>query len=141
MIDKEEADRRYEGKPITYLFALDDGTRVIDGHGMAMFVNHSCDANCETEEIDGHIWIVTLRDIASGEEICYDYRLFDGDEDAPCSCGSVNCRGSMFSPEELNRRRRLQNKRQRRVRCETVPVDTRSTVPRIHEADVEAAVA
>jgi hypothetical protein len=112
LIDKEEADRRYEDKPITYLFAVGDGARVIDGHGMAMFINHSCDANCETEEIDGHVWISAIRDIAAGEEISYDYCLFDGDEEeAPCNCGAPNCRGSMFSPEELKRRKRSSPKR------------------------------
>jgi hypothetical protein len=106
IIDKEEGDIRYEGKPITYLFGIGDGTRVIDGHGIAMFINHSCDANCETEEIDGHVWITAIRDIAAGEELCYDYCLYDGEEDAPCNCGARNCRGSMFSPEELRRRKR-----------------------------------
>ena len=33
------------------------GDMVIDGHGMAMFVNHSCQPNCETDEIDGRVYI------------------------------------------------------------------------------------
>ncbi len=108
VIDKEEADRRYENKPVTYLFGIGDGSRVIDGHGMAMFINHSCDANCETEEIDGRVWIMAIRNIAAGEELCYDYCLYDGgDEEAPCNCGSRKCRGSMYSREELRRRRSL----------------------------------
>ena len=112
IIDKEEADRRYENKPITYLFGIGDGSRVIDGHGVAMFINHSCDANCETEEIDGRVWIMAIRNIAAGEELCYDYCLYDGDEeDAPCNCGAKNCRGSMYSAEELRRRKRLALKR------------------------------
>lgn len=111
LIDKDEGDRRYEGKPITYLFGIGDGTRVIDGHGTAMFINHSCDANCETEEIDGHVWIMAIRDIAAGEELCYDYCLYDGEEEeAPCNCGAAKCRGSMFSAEELARRKRLARK-------------------------------
>lgn len=108
VIDKEEGDSRYEHKPITYLFGIGDGSKVIDGHGIAMFINHSCDANCETEEIDERVWIMAIRDIAAGEELCYDYCLYDGDEeDAPCNCGAKNCRGSMFSAEELRRRKRL----------------------------------
>ncbi len=108
VIDKEEADRRYEDKPITYLFGIGDGSKVIDGHGIAMFINHSCDANCETEEIDGRVWIMAIRDIAAGEELCYDYCLYDGgDEDAPCNCGAKKCRGSMYSAEELRRRKQL----------------------------------
>jgi len=112
IIDKEEADRRYEHKPVTYLFGIGDGSKVIDGHGIAMFINHSCDANCETEEIDGRVWIMAIRDIAAGEELCYDYCLYDGeDEEAPCNCGSKTCRGSMYSAEELRRRKRLALKR------------------------------
>lgn len=112
LIDKDEADLRYEDKPVTYLFAIGDGSKVIDGHGTAMFINHSCDANCETEEIDGRVWITAIRDIAAGEELCYDYCLFDGDEaDAPCNCGTKKCRKSMFSPEELQRRQRLAQKK------------------------------
>lgn len=107
IISKDEGDIRYEDKPITYLFGIGDGTQVIDGHGTAMFINHSCDANCETEEIDGRVWITAIRDIAAGEELCYDYCLYDGEEDAPCNCGARKCRGSMFSPEELRRRRRV----------------------------------
>jgi hypothetical protein len=108
LIDKEDADRRYEHKPITYLFGIGDGSKVIDGHGIAMFINHSCDANCETEEVDGRVWIMAIRDIVAGEELCYDYCLYDGgDEEAPCNCGAKNCRGSMYSTEELRRRKRL----------------------------------
>jgi len=40
---KQNAD--YEDAPITYLFGLGDGAIVIEGHSMAMFINHSCDAN------------------------------------------------------------------------------------------------
>lgn len=112
VIDKEEADRRYEHKPITYLFGIGDGSKVIDGHGIAMFINHSCDANCETEEADGRVWIMAIRDIVAGEELCYDYCLYDGDEEeAQCNCGAKNCRGSMYSAEELRRRKRLALKR------------------------------
>ena len=114
LIDKDEADRRYEHKPITYLFGIGDGSRVIDGHGIAMFINHSCDANCETEEIDERVWIMAIRDIAAGEELCYDYCLYDGgDEEAPCNCGAKKCRGSMYSVEELRRRKRLALKLQK----------------------------
>ena len=78
-ITKEEGDVRYDGRPFTYLFGIGDGAIVIDGHGMAMFVNHSCDPNCETDEVDGRIIIKTLRDLKAGEELTYDYWLYDGD--------------------------------------------------------------
>src|SRR5215471_20106568 len=63
---KDEADERYKDRFITYLFSIGKN-HVIDGFGTAMFLNHCCDPNCETEEIDGHIWIKAIRDIAPGE--------------------------------------------------------------------------
>ncbi len=106
-ITKAEGDVRYEGRPFTYLFGVGDGEVVIDGHGMAMFVNHSCDPNCETDEEGDRVYIAAIRDIAAGEELTYDYCLYDGDDDAPCYCGSKSCRGSMYSPEELKRKARV----------------------------------
>jgi uncharacterized protein len=74
---------------------------------MAMFLNHSCDPNCETGEVRGRVWIKAIRNIAPGEELTYDYNLYDGDEDeAVCNCGAATCRGSMYSPDELKRRAR-----------------------------------
>jgi hypothetical protein len=106
-ISKELADEKYEDSPTTYLFGIGDGSVVIDGHGTAMFINHSCDPNCETEEIDGRVWIMAIRDIQADEELTYDYYLYDGgDDEAYCNCGSKKCRKSMYSPEELKRRAR-----------------------------------
>jgi SET domain-containing protein len=110
-ISKEEADQKYADSPTTYLFGIGDGATVIDGHGTAMFINHSCDPNCETEEIDGKIWIIAIRDIAAGEELTYDYNLYDGDEDeARCNCGATACRSTMYAPDEIRRRARAKRK-------------------------------
>lgn len=80
---------------------------VIDGFGTAMFINHSCDPNCETRDIDGRIFVVAIRDIAAGEELTYEYNLHDSDDsDADCNCGAAACRGTMFSEDEVKRRRR-----------------------------------
>ena len=106
IVTKAEADIAYEDSPITYLFGLGDGAMVIDGHSTAMFINHSCDANCETSEEKGHVWIVAIRDIEAGEEITYDYCLYDGgDDEARCNCGAKTCRGTMYSPQEIRRRK------------------------------------
>lgn len=106
-ISKEVADEKYENSPTTYLFGIGDGSVVIDGHGTAMFINHSCDPNCETEEIEGRVWITAIRNIQAGEELTYDYYLYDGgDDEAQCNCGAKKCRKSMYSPEELRRRTR-----------------------------------
>ena len=110
-ISKELADSRYQDSAITYLFGLGDGTMVIDGHGMAMFINHSCDANCETSEVRGRVWIAAIKNIPAGAEITYDYCLYDGgDDEAICNCGAKKCRGSMYSPEEIRRRKKAAKK-------------------------------
>jgi uncharacterized protein len=101
-----EADAIYDHSPRTYLFGLIDGEHVIDGDGIAAFINHSCAPNCEADEVKGRVFIRAIRQIAAGEEIVYDYNLYDGDIDDPalCFCGSKNCRGSMYSEKELARR-------------------------------------
>jgi uncharacterized protein len=105
-LSKDQADKAYENSTITYLFGLRNGEIVIDGHSMAMFINHSCDPNCETSEVNNRIWIKSIRNIAAGEEITYDYCLYDGTEDeAICNCGAKTCRGTMYSPKEIRRRK------------------------------------
>jgi len=65
-----------------------------------------CDPNCETTEAKGRVWIKAIRNIAPGEEITYDYCLYDGGEDqAICNCGAKKCRGTMYSPQEIRRRK------------------------------------
>ena len=105
-LSKEQADELYNERADTYLFCIGEGDYVIDGDSVAAFINHCCEPNCETDEFDEHIWIIAQRDIAAGEELTYDYNLYDGDDDdeAPCLCGAKQCRGSMYGEGELERR-------------------------------------
>jgi hypothetical protein len=104
---KDEADERYKDRFITYLFSCGTKGEVIDGFGTAMFINHCCDPNCETEDDDGRIFVLALRDIAAGEELTYEYHLYDSDDaEGDCYCGAENCRGTMFSEAEVKRRAR-----------------------------------
>src|SRR5438105_10066383 len=80
-ITHNEADRRYaaehEHSPHTMLFAVDDKT-VIDATrwgNSSRFINHSCSPNCEADEIDGRIFISTIKNVATGAELTYDYNL------------------------------------------------------------------
>jgi len=126
-----EADALYEDSPRTYLFGLTNGTQVIDGDGVAAFINHSCHPNCEADEVDGRVVITSIINIAAGDEITYDYNLYDGDlEDlSPCYCGSKNCRGSMYSRKELAKRARLARESRKRPKQAKNLVSTMGSYP------------
>jgi hypothetical protein len=111
VVSHDEGDRLYKNKDYTYLFALEGSTDMVDGYGMAMYINHSCDPNCETDQFDGHIWIIALRNIKAGEELTYDYNLFDGVGDAPCTCGARKCRGTMYSWDEIRKLKKAARKK------------------------------
>ena len=90
----------------TFFFETSDGV-VIDANvrgNAARWINHSCDANCESFEYeDGRVFIEARRTIRTGEEITYDYRLsIEGRlskralAEYACRCGAVKCRGSLL---------------------------------------------
>jgi uncharacterized protein len=60
----------------------------------ADYVNHSCDPNAG---LSGQIVLVAMRDIASGEEISFDYAMTDGEpyDEFTCACGTASCRGKV----------------------------------------------
>jgi SET domain-containing protein len=115
-LKSKECEGMYADTEVTYLFGMDDGKTIIDGFGIAAFVNHTCDPNCETDQIDNRIWIIALRDIEPNEELTYDYNLYDGEpgEDATCYCGMKGCRKTMFSKEEVVRQKRILRQRKKR---------------------------
>jgi SET domain-containing protein len=112
LITWKEALRRHPHDPDdpndTFYFHIDDG-RVIDGkygRNAAKWINHSCQPNCETDEIDGRVYIKARRAIKPGEELNYDYALvLDGRHTAKikkefeCRCGSRKCRGTLLAPK------------------------------------------
>jgi hypothetical protein len=97
----------------------------------ADFINHCCNPNAG---LSGQLALVALRDIAPGEEICFDYAMTDGSvyDEFPCACGASNCRGrvtgndwmrpelwqrygSHFSPYLLRRIERLKRTARQRM--------------------------
>jgi len=123
-ITKEESDRRADEtlqksqqntkKGAVYIFELDK-TYDLDGdvsYNLAKYINHSCEPNCESENIDGHIWIVTTRDIKKGDEITYDYGYdIDDYENHPCRCGASSCPGYIVAADKRNKLRKILAKR------------------------------
>ena len=105
-ISNAECDRRYDDEKMsrhhTFLFILNK-KQVIDanyGGNESMYINHSCDPNCETFIPRGRIWIESMRDIKAGEELTYDY-MYDMDKSYTdddlfklyaCRCGAGKCR-------------------------------------------------
>jgi uncharacterized protein len=134
-LKKEETDGLYADSEVTYLFTMDDPNVVIDGFGMAAFVNHSCNPNCESDQIGDRIWIIALRDIKGGEELTYDYCLWDGEpgDEAPCYCGAKNCRGTMYSEEEIARQKKLLRQKNKR-RSAGKKKQNRAEMPRDSES-------
>ncbi len=112
-ISPEEADRLYDGAPRTYLYGMEDGKTIIDGEGLGAYLNHSCEPNCEIDEVKNCVWIFALRDIAAGEELLWDYNLYDDDGPAPCRCGSPKCRGTMYSREWMAKMRRKEARKKK----------------------------
>ena len=105
-----EADARYPDVPgdrhHTYLFAIDDEVVIdaaVDGNE-ARFINHSCAPNCDAVVDGDRIWIETVRDVAPGEELAYDYAYLLEERHTPaakrrfpCHCGAPTCRGTILA--------------------------------------------
>jgi len=61
------------------------------------------------------VWIFAIRNIAAGEELLWNYNLYDDDDPAPCHCGSPKCRGTMYSREWMAKLRRKARKKAERT--------------------------
>ncbi|MBI3869080.1 MAG: 16S rRNA (cytosine(1402)-N(4))-methyltransferase RsmH [Verrucomicrobia bacterium] len=100
-ISKEESLRRCLQEN-EYIFSLDKESD-LDGNvswNPARLINHSCDPNSESIHADGRIWIVAIRDIASGEEVTFNYGFdLESYRDYPCRCGAAKCVGFIVAEE------------------------------------------
>jgi hypothetical protein len=65
---------------------------VPDRIGEGDYVNHCCEPNAG---LSGQIALVAMRDIQSGEEVCFDYAMSDATpyDEFECQCGAAGCRG------------------------------------------------
>jgi len=128
VINWKEALRRHPHDPAqpnhTFYFHIDDG-RVIDGNvngNAARWINHSCEPNCEADEVNGRVYIKTLRNIAAGEELNYDYGLIIDEPytpkllaEFPCWCGSESCRGTLLTPKDEDEEKKKKKKAKKKA--------------------------
>jgi uncharacterized protein len=84
------------------------------------------------DEAKGRVWLYALRNIAAGEELVWDYNLYDDDEPAPCRCGSPKCRGTMYSREWIAKMRRKEA-RKRKAAGQKVKTRAATSKPSLHE--------
>ena len=81
------------------LFTLQHNDRHIIMDAPATYINHSCEPNCAVQaNRSGAFDFVSTRDIAAGDEICFDYLKNEDEIASPffCLCGSLHCRGYIF---------------------------------------------
>jgi len=123
-ISNDEADNRYDESNMrrhhTFLFTVTPRI-VVDGAvngNESIYINHSCDPNCEAVIENKHIFIEAIRTIQPGEELVYDYqyeRTGESDDEMEkfykCLCGSANCRGSIMKAKPAPRGRKKSGKR------------------------------
>ncbi len=116
VIDWNEALRRHPHDPDdpnhTFYFHIDDATVIDGGVGgnLSRWINHGCDPNCDTEVVDGRVYVKARRPIEAGEELFYDYNLVIDERYTPslkrqfaCRCGAQTCRGTMLAAKRSRR--------------------------------------
>jgi len=106
--DESKLNGSLADKPIEIADGFSIGPRrVSDLQRMPQhYVNHSCDPNAGFR---GQIFLVAMRPIRTGEEVCYDYAMVIRGviPGAPafslrCSCGAKLCRGTITADDWKN---------------------------------------
>lgn len=105
-----EEKAKKTGGAAVYIFTLNKKHDLDGGHSgnPARLINHSCNPNCDSYIMRGHIWIYSIREIKKGEELTYNYG-FDLDtwEDHPCRCGQAQCVGYIVDKQHWPKLRRI----------------------------------
>jgi SET domain-containing protein len=91
----DEAANEVAGR---YLFELGNGKTILGATraNTARYANHSCAPSCEARQQGNHVYLFSLRPIAAGEAITYDYgedyfkRIIGGR--AKCLCKKCDAR-------------------------------------------------
>jgi len=77
-----------------YLFDLENGRHILGGtrENVARYANHSCRPNCEVRVTGDRVFIWSIRPIAAGDEISYDYgKEYVEAYIAPHGCRCASC--------------------------------------------------
>ena len=135
-ISHDEAGERYyaatEPDAFVLLFTVDRKVVIDGGVGgrAARYVNHSCEPNCEADEIGGRIFITSICDIPAGAELTYDYNMEaprplprDWRQRYACRCGAPRCRGTIV----IRPKKRRSPKASRKKRAKIARSKTRSS--------------
>ncbi len=72
-----------------------------DSAGLARVLNHSCEPNCGIKNL---FEIVAMRDIATGEELTWDYEMTENNQygwQMACKCGTASCRNFIGRYENM----------------------------------------
>ena len=113
----EKAKSNPETHGAVYIFTLNNKYD-INGNvswNTARLINHSCDPNCESDIINGKVWIIASKNIKQGEELGYDYGYdIENYEEHICKCGSKNCVGYIVDSDQwINLRKKLRWKKKK----------------------------
>lgn len=127
-VTEAEIGRRYpedmHGLNHTFVFGIEHDLNIDGGvkGNIARWINHSCDANCDTFEKNKRIYVRAARDIHPGEELFYDYAIEAGEPITkalkarwPCWCGAKKCRGTVLVPSPKPRKKKAKKKAKRRA--------------------------
>ena len=94
ILDLNEGAEETKNEPAPYAIELNSGcgTQVYVLHPWGRWINHSCNPNARIDKKNG--WVVAMRYIADGYEICVDYSASETRICFPfdCRCGEFNCR-------------------------------------------------
>jgi hypothetical protein len=96
-----------ETTPRTYALQIGPDLYIGESGGPDDFFNHSCEPNAGIRIEGSRADLFAIRDIATGEEICFDYSttLDEDDFTMPCHCGTPSCRklirDGKYLPEDI----------------------------------------
>jgi uncharacterized protein len=101
IVGRGDVDRMTEAERM-YVLQVEDDLFLMASPPMepAEFINHSCEPNAG---FSGQIALVALRDMAPGEEVCFDYAMSESSlfAEFDCRCGSALCRGRVRASDWL----------------------------------------